>query len=234
MSFNFTVIKKNQLLAGAVTMMLVTAGYLNYKYDPTKTYDVEVTSLMNENLGDAVLVDATGVIQNPLASGNVVEHNYIDSNDGIVPVFQNNTELAELMGEKEIEQDKGVIKSEKVFNEIEDYFISTRIERTNQYAEQIENYETILLGENTSETQKNRAQEEIEKINKIRNSIMISENLILLKGFDEVVILVNENSINVVVDSENLSSTEVAQIQSVIVNEFSIDIENVHIISYEK
>ena len=71
------------------------------------------------------------------------------------------------------------------------------------------------------------------KINQIRNSIMIAENLLKIKGFEESVILVNENSINVVIAEDNLSSKEIAQIQSIIINEFSVEIADVHIISYE-
>lgn len=259
MSFKFTVIKKNQILAGAVTLMLVTAGYLNYKYDPTKPYDIEVTGIIEENLGDAVLVDANGLIEDiNLADGTSFEeyigdeinnnqlNDYTVSNDGVIPVFQNNTDLSDNTdlinsasnGNKKSnskdsnnKKDNLINNEEKVFKEIEDYFISTRIDRTNNYAEQIESYENILTGTNVSEEQKNKANEEIIKINKIRNSIMIAENLIKLKGFEEAVILVNENSINVVVAEESLSSQEVAQIQSVIVNEFSIDIGNVHIVT---
>lgn len=234
MSFNFTVIKRNQILAGAVTLMLVTAGYLNYKYDPTKPYDVEVTGIIEENLGDAVLVD------------------YSVSDDGTTPVFQNNTDLTYLKVPKDnqtgslesanssntnLENASNDVnineKDEKVFKEIDDYFIATRIDRTNNYAEQIESYENILNSSNVNDEQKNKAQEEIEKINGIRNSIMIAENLIKLKGFEDAIILVNDNSINVVVASENLTSAEVAQIQSIIVNEFFIDIGNVHIINYD-
>ena len=35
MNFRFGVIKKNQILASMVVLMLVVAGYLNYTYDPT-------------------------------------------------------------------------------------------------------------------------------------------------------------------------------------------------------
>ena len=233
MSFNFTVIKKNQILAGAVTLMLVTAGYLNYKYDPSKPYDVEVTGIIEENLGDAVLVD------------------YSASDDGTTPVFQNNTDLTHLnkqdnntsnldstnIQNASLENESNIEnlneKDEKVFKEIDDYFISTRIDRTNNYAEQIESYENILNSSNVNDEQKNNAQKEIEKINSIRNSIMIAENLIKLKEFEDAIILVNDNSINVVVASENLTSAEVAQIQSIIVNEFSVDIGKVHIINYD-
>lgn len=227
MSFKFTVIKKNQILAGAVTLMLVTAGYLNYKYDPNRPYDIEITGIIEENLGDAVLVNANGEIEE--FENNKNDDHMIVQN-GATPVFQNNSSLSEIRSGEEILNDENT--EEKVFKEIEDYFVSTRIDRTNNYAEQIESYENILNGENISEEQKQRAQTEIEKINDIRNSIMISENLIKLKGFEETVILVNDNSINIIVDAENLNSNEVAQIQNIILNEFSVDIKNIHIINY--
>ena len=228
MRFSFTVIKKNQILAGAVTLMLVTAGYLNYKYDPTKAYDVEVTGIIEENLGDAVLVDSNGVIQD-LNKDLVNSSDFEITNDGTTPVFQNTTDLnlskhsGESNNSTALIDNSGGNKDEKVFKEIEDYFISTRIDRTNNYAEQIETYENIIEANNVTEEQKNKAHEEIVKINKIRNSIMIAENLIKLKGFDEAVILA----------SDNLTSVEIAQLQSIIVNEFVVDISDIQIINYE-
>src|SRR5574344_808677 len=44
---------------------------------------------------------------------------------------------------------------------------------------------------NTTETQKQSATEEIAKINNIKNSIMVSENLIKTKGFENNIIFVN-------------------------------------------
>jgi len=214
MGINFKVIKKNQILAGAVTLMLVTAGYLNYKYDPTKPYDIEVSGRIEENLGDAVLVDSNGNIQELNSELNDIE-DYTVSFEDATPVFQNNTNL---------------ISNE---SEDENYFISTRIDRVNNYAEQIESYENLLESSNVNEEQKNKALIEIERINNIRNSIMIAENLIKLKGFEDVVILVNDNSINVIVLADDLTNVEVAQIQSIIVNEFSVKIENIHIINYD-
>ena len=100
MKFKFTVIKKNQILAVAVTMMLVMAGYLNYRYDPTKPFEVELTGKIEDNLGDAIFVNSTNI-----------EEDAID-------VFAKDNE---------------------------DYFVQTRIDRANTYAEQIETYENIYF-----------------------------------------------------------------------------------------
>lgn len=259
MSFNFTVIKKNHILAGAVTLMIVTAGYLNYKYDPTKNYDVEVTGRIEDNLGDAVLVDSSGILSDLnkdvsnyeysnngdssvfTNSSNLENNNEIDLADNSNSSMNNQSNIGDSDG-KESEDSMPVFNNsennfssnpEKTFKEIDDYFIATRIDRTNNYAEQIEAYEMILDSANTTEEQKNKAQLDIEKINNTRNSIMIAENLIKIKGFDDVVILVSENSINVVVKASSLNNSQVAQLQSVIVNEFSADIADIHIMNYE-
>ena len=58
---------------------------------------------------------------------------------------------------------------------------------------------------------------------------MICENLIKTKGFEDVVIFVNGDSISVIVEDEQLSPAEVAQIQNIISREMSAKVENIHI-----
>ena len=59
---------------------------------------------------------------------------------------------------------------------------------------------------------------------------MICENLIMTKGFDNCVILINENSVNVVVRvKDGLNTEKVAQIQNIISREIGTQIENIHI-----
>lgn len=188
MGITFKVIKKNQILVVAVSLMLVVAGYLNYQYDPNSVYDVELTGVIDEDLGDAVFV-----------SGDNIETNI------------------------------GTLQEVVESSSSEEYFIQSKIDRTNSYAEQIEIYEKMIENPAIEEKQKNFAQEQIQKINRERDAIIISENLIKLKGFKSALILVNEGSINVVLEEENLSSAEVAQIQNIIMHEFGAQTENIHI-----
>ena len=84
--------------------------------------------------------------------------------------------------------------------------------------------------ENLSEVQKSIATEEITKINNNKNAIMICENLILSKDFEECVILVNDQSVNIIVHVEGGLNTErVSQIQNIISRELSTEIDNIHI-----
>lgn len=192
MNFKVSVIKKNQILASMVVLMLIVAGYLNYTYDPTKNYDVELTGVMSNNLGDAYLVDSSSISTNM---------------DDISQSIETSTKVTTA----------------------EEYFASTRMERENSFDEQVETYEKMLENNSLDETQKKFAQTEITKINNTKNAIIISENLIKLKGFKDVVILVNESSTNVIVLAEKLTDEEVSQIQNIILNELKIDIDDLHI-----
>lgn len=188
MGITFKVIKKNQILVVAVSLMLVVAGYLNYQYDPNSVYDVELTGAIEDDLGDAVFVSGDNAGTD------------IDILDGAVET-----------------------------SSVEEYFIQSKIDRTNSYAEQIEIYEKMVENTNIEVEQKSFAQEQIQKINRERDAIIISENLIKLKGFKNVLVLVNEGSINVVLEELNLSSAEVAQVQNIIMHEFGALAENIHI-----
>jgi len=114
-------------------------------------------------------------------------------------------------------------------NTSDDYFISSRMDRDNTYSEMLENYQKIIDDANATNDQKNTAAAEIKKINDNKNSIMIVENLIKTKGFEDVVVLVNQDSINIVVKKDSLNSDEVAQIANIITREFNVDISKVHI-----
>ena len=192
MNFKISVIKKNQILAWMVTIMLGVAGYLNYANDPSRNFDVEVTGKIDENLGDAVLVDSSNLVSNV--------DDYMEDIEASAKLISAN-----------------------------EYFAESRIERNNIFAEKLELYEKMLENEQLSEEQKIIAQEEIKKINSQKNAISIAENLIKLKGFGDVVIMQNEESINVVVAEEKLTEEKVAQIQNIIQNELGSRAENIHI-----
>ena len=65
--------------------------------------------------------------------------------------------------------------------------------------------------------------------NKEKNAIMICENLISTKGFDNCVIFVNVDSISVIVKAQELKADEIAQIQNIVSREMDAKIENIHI-----
>lgn len=58
---------------------------------------------------------------------------------------------------------------------------------------------------------------------------MIAENLIQTKGFKNVVIFINSDSVNVILEDDELTTDKIAQIQNIISREMGAEINNIHI-----
>lgn len=211
--------KGSEVVIYAVALMLVAAGYFNYmtfENQTQETYSEDVTEIKEEtaNVGDAVLVSNNDV-QN--TTNNVSENKAQETQSD--DTSKNN--------EKENKSDD---TSENNNQEKDDYYASSKLERDKMYAEMISSYEKILNNSNSSEAQKTIATQEITKINNAKNAIMISENLILTKGFENCIILINDSSINVVVKAkEELKKEDVAKIQNIISREMNTEVQNIHI-----
>ena len=78
-----------------------------------------------------------------------------------------------------------------------------------------------------------RFADEIKKINDTRNAIMIAENLIKNKGFQDLIIFINGDSISIIVKAKELKEEQIAQIQNIISRELKGEIENIHISNKE-
>lgn len=143
----------------------------------------------------------------------------------------------ELVSSKPIEEtsnaivpnDENMIEETSAENEI-DYFSESRLERDKMYSQIIETYQDIIESREISTDQKGIAIEEINRIANQKNGILIAENLIKNKGFENVVIFVNDDSISVVVKSNvTLSKEQIAQIQNIVSRELSAKVENINI-----
>ena len=93
----------------------------------------------------------------------------------------------------------------------------------------LETYQKILENNSISQEQKGISEQEIAKINQTKNAIMIAENLISTKGFENSVIFVNDTSVSVIVKAEKLEQEQIAQIQNIVSRELKVELENIHI-----
>ena len=111
----------------------------------------------------------------------------------------------------------------------DEYFSSTRIQRESMYSQMLETYQKMVDSTEITNDQKAIAIQEINNITTMKNAIMIAENLIKNKNFEDVVILVSNNTASVVVKASTLSSEQIAQIQNIVCRELSIKSENINI-----
>ncbi|MEI3392338.1 MAG: SpoIIIAH-like family protein [Clostridia bacterium] len=195
--------KKSEIAIYAISLMLVAAGYFNYS-----TFNQKTEETYSEDVGN-ISEQYANVGDAVLVSNNETE-NVTDENTKTTTSSSETTET-------------------KTENET-DYYANAKLNRDKMYAEMISNYEKIINNQNASEAQKSIATQEITKINNTKNAIMISENLIGTKGFNNCVILVNDGSVNVVVNVQGgLNKENVAKLQNIVSRELKVEIDNIHI-----
>jgi len=110
-----------------------------------------------------------------------------------------------------------------------EYFSKTRLDRENMYSQMIETYQKIINSNEITNEQKAIAISEIDNITKTKNAIMISENLIKNKNFDDVVILVSNGNASVIIQSDGLNKDQISQVQNIVTRELGIEPANINI-----
>ena len=197
-------LKKSSVVIYVLAIMLVTAGYWNYISREAQTIET-VSMEQNEN----------------------TEENANDENLGDATLVSNN----ELIQEEKEQNGETGNKEETQKEEKDGYFEESKLSRDTMYSQTLETYQGILNNTNVSEEQKAIVTEEISKLNKEKNAIMICENLISTKGFSNCVIFANVDSISVIVEADELQTDEIAQIQNIISREMGAEPENIHIMT---
>lgn len=198
-----SILKKNQIIISAIAIMLIAAGYMSYTTNTKNSLQTAALADTEQyaELGDATLVSAN-ITQDESQN---VENEELDENN-IVNYINTSSSVSE-----------------------NQYFVESRLERDKMYSQMLESYQNILSNNQISDAQKEISENEIKNINNIRNSIMITENLIKNKGFEDLVIFVNGDSINIIIKTKELSEEQIAQIQNIVSRELNGDIENIHI-----
>ena len=227
--FMRSIFKKNQVIISVIALMLIAAGYMSYTTDINNDLKTAVLKDAEEyaELGDAQLVSSQ-VANN---ENTETQEESKNANDGNLQENGKNENMPS--GDKNSDttnmQETNEAVDTSTQNSGSSYFTESRLEREKMYSQMLESYQKILENSQITDTQKEIAQNEVSKINKTKNAIMIAENLIKNKDFSDVVIFVNGNSVNVVVKEKTLKTEQIAQIQNIVTREIENDIENIHI-----
>ena len=227
------VIKRNQIIIFVGALMLIVAVYLNFSDNGLPINNLVPASTLADSeemasIGDAKLVSANvidgeqeneiqDIVNNNDLNDSVIEKNDKNVSDNITESSTTETSSNNI---ESVNEDKQLNNS---------YFTQSRLDRDTMYSQTLDTYQKIIENESISADQKAIAQKEISKINEQKNSIMIAENLIKVKGFEDLIIFINGENVSVIVKSDKLEEKEIAQIQNIVTRELGVKIENINI-----
>ncbi len=201
-----TVIKRNQIIVLALAVMIVAAGYLNYSYqEGGNPFAEEITGNIGGKLGEATFVDGE-----------------IDAGLGMSEPVGNI--MADKVGQS------GADGADSVTSSAE-FFAETRLEKERVRDEEVAMHESLIKSSEVSKEIQDKAQAQLTAISQKWEKEMIIERLIKAKGFKDVVVFINDGSVNIVVSSTGkLTAAQVAQIQDIVMREAKVEAGNIRIV----
>ena len=209
------ILKRNQIVVAVIALMLVTAGYLNFANQSKESNLIPTSSAADSELmagiGDAQLVSANEATENKQTQNETVQ----------------NTENVATTNNTQENTNRNA--TQNTSTQEDGYFAQSRLDRDKMYSQMLDNYQKILETNNLSSEEKKTTQEEIKRINNEKNAIMIAENLIKTKGFQDVIIFANNGSVTTIVKVEKLDDKAIAQIQNIITREMNVKVNKINI-----
>lgn len=217
------VLKRKQLIILLISLMLITSGYLNFTANQENIMTSTIADRSDTTIGDAELVSTIPHEENVIEETNVnkVVENKIEEDVSQEGNNQEKTEEAASNITNKVENTQT--------NEDDYYFTTAKLERNTMYSESLETYQEMYNNINATSEAKADALSKINNINNTKNAIMIAENLIIAKGYEDVVVFSNEGSVSVIVKIEELKQEDVAKIQNIVSRELNVEADSIHI-----
>lgn len=225
-------IKKNQMMITALAIMIAVAGYLNFA--GTKVTDEDLMTVNGEiatdDLGnlakkqdDAEYAGLTDLSEEDLeqASGE------IESLDSDVTMAVNggiDEELAEALAEEQLED----VPGEAVFTSgTVSEMSGAKMQKEQTRAQNKETLLEIINNANISDTQKQEAVNSMISMTDIAEKETAAEILLETKGFDDAIVSIDGESVDVVVNTAELTEAQRAQIEDIVIRKTGVSAESI-------
>lgn len=221
-------IKKNQMMITALAIMIAVAGYLNFA--GTKVTDEEIMSvsgtvttdeaknmaLAEEESDYSALMDLSeeDIEQ---ASGDIES---LDEDVTMVDSGSVDEELAEALAEEQMDEVPGeaVFTSAGTTSELS----GAKLQKEQTRAQNKETLLEIINNANIGETQKQEAVNSMISMTDIAEKETAAEILLEAKGFDDAVVSIDGDSVDVVVNTEELTEAQRAQIEDIVIRKTGV------------
>lgn len=113
------------------------------------------------------------------------------------------------------------------------FFTTYRTDRQSTRDQEMAYYDAIITSATSSAEAKASAETKKQALVASMEMELVTEGLIKSKGFEDVVVTNSNSCINVVIKSKELTSSEVAQIVSIVQQQCNASLENIKIIPVE-
>ena len=209
-------IKKNQVIISALVVMIAAAGYLNY-IDSTGN----VSEVMVTDEGDLALTEDVAFTDEDVAIASESEETTANAAEGGKDEKGKKTDEA-------ANPDAG----EAVFvNSSNDssYFVQAKLDREQSRSKQKDMLNEMLNNEKIDDEKKNEVTTATLQIQQRIEKETAAESMIKAKGFGDVYVRIDDDTVDVVVDKGELTDAEIAQIEDIVKRKTGVSADKIRI-----
>ena len=206
-------IKKNHIIITALVVMIAAAGYLNY----IDSSSGDVSQVMLTDEGDLAAVPDEVAVND--------ENPAIASEEAKVEATTASTEA---VTKEAANSDAGTAVFVNSSND-SSYFVQAKLER-----EQSRNKQKDMLNEKLDTEKKNEVTTAMLQIQQRIEKETAAESMIEAKGFKEVYVRIDDDTVDVVVDKAELTDAEVAQIEDIVKRKTGVSADKIRITPLKK
>lgn len=200
------IFKKNQVIIAALAVMIAAAGYLNYS--GRLFGDKDKTQQMNAELASQELLD---ISEEDLASAS-----------GDIKSQDSDTEGKE-DGSVEGTPGEAVLTS----GEASAVVAEAKVTREQVRAKNRETLQQIIDNKELSDKQKKDAVSQMVKMTELSEKEAAAETLLASKGFNDAVVSIADEAVDVVVNAKELTEANRAQITDIVTRKTGVAAENI-------
>lgn len=201
-------LRKNQIIITALVVMVALAGYLSL----TDEEDLAVGVLnQSEQAAGGEGKDAAENVAAENGTGSAVQ------DDTVADISDEDVAAEEKKSDNEVSSKENAGEAVLVSNTVTgDYFEAAKLSREQTRAKNKETLLELINSNTASEAQKEKAMNEIVAMTAINEKETATENLLAAKGFQDVVVTIVDDSVDVIVNAESLKEQQIAQIEDVV------------------
>ena len=224
-------VKKNQVMITALALMIAVAGYLNFAGNRITQEEIVTTASDTVETAKVTGDDSQYEDIQSMDSELVLEEdNYLEqSMDDIlaedITVDEENADLE--AGSDSVEEITGDVPGEAVFTSVAgmDSLSGAKLLKEQTRAKSKETFLEIINNTNIAEEQKQEAIDGMIALTDVAEKETAAEILLEAKGFEDVVVSITDDMVDVVVNTAELTEAQRAQIEDIVVRKTGMNPE---------
>lgn len=232
------IIGKNQVVITALAVMIAVAGYLSVTQDkPMEVANMDEEGIKNDVESGIISDVASGTDE--IISDDVV-YDISDADSDVVKVAEGEENAAEAgtaSPEPEKEQAEAAVNKAGVDTAGEavlvsstigaEYFDAAKLSREQTRSKNKEILMEIVNSTTATETQKEKAVGEVIELTSVMEKETAAETMLEAKGFGNSIVSIVDGKADVIVNANDLTEKDIAQIEDVVKRKTDIAAENI-------